>query len=101
MLGGFAFPTVAFCRPSCRRAVGYGAPTWRCLQKLGHGYVAISCLIRCTIPAPTPHSRAVLWMPLPAARDARIASSTFALVRARPIGLPLFVTVLRALAIPA
>jgi len=63
MLGGFAFPTVAFCRPSSRRAVGYGAPTWRCLQKLGHGHVAVSCLIRCTIPAPTPHSRAVCGCP--------------------------------------
>jgi hypothetical protein len=63
MLGGFAFPTVAFCRPSSRRAVGYGDPTWRCLQKLGHGHVVVSCLIRCTIPAPTPHSRAVCGCP--------------------------------------
>ena len=30
---------------------------------------SISCLMRCTVPVPTPHSRATLRMPLPEAQE--------------------------------
>jgi hypothetical protein len=40
-------------------------------------------------------------MPFPLAREARIASSTFCVMRGRPIGFPCFVPFSRALARPA
>ena len=40
-----------------------------------HDARVISRLIRCTVPVPTVHSRAVLRMPVPLASSARIAAS--------------------------
>jgi len=57
--------------------------------------------MRCTTLTPVPNSRAVLRIPLPHVNDARIAASLVASILARPIGLPLFVPLTRALAIPA
>jgi hypothetical protein len=51
--------------------------------------------------APVPHSRAVLRIPLRFASDARVAASLVASILARPMGLPLFVPTMRALAMPA
>jgi hypothetical protein len=55
-------------------------------------------LTRCTVLDPTRHSRAVLRIPFPLASRARIASSVFGSIRARPIGFPLLVPFSRALA---
>src|SRR5262249_8016325 len=58
--------------------------------------------IRCTVPTPTPTSRAILMMPLsPPISAARIAASVLLGIRLRPIGFPLFVPFRRARAIPA
>src|SRR6516162_974479 len=61
----------------------------------------ISRLIRCTVPVPTLHSRAVLRMPVPLASSARMTASFLLSIHGRPIGLPLWVPLIRALAIPA
>jgi hypothetical protein len=61
----------------------------------------ISRRTRCTVPEPTPTSRPVLSMPMPALRCSLMAASLSAGSMGRPIGFPLLVPCSSARAIPA
>ena len=82
--------------PQTRRAPNPGETNSRNDQP-----ARISAAILATVALPVPFKRAVFRMPVPAASEARTASSRSGDIFGRPNAFPLLVPAVRALAMPA